>query len=208
MDFNVQKTQQVPTSNEAIVLPHDKKAQIEGAVRTILEALGENPNRESLLKTPDRVARMLAEITQGMHMDPADQITCQFHEPDAGVVLVKDIPFSSTCEHHLLPFNGLAHVAYLPEHGRITGLSKLARVVEVASKRLQVQERMTAEIAAAIQSKLSPQGVFVMLEAEHSCMVLRGIKKPGSRTITMDSRGICKTDSIARRELLDLITSR
>lgn len=179
--------------------------KVEIAVRQILEAIGEDPDREGLLDTPARFARMFQEITAGHSQDPASQITCEFMEEKAGVVLVKDISFSSTCEHHLLPFTGLAHVAYLPREGRITGLSKLARVVEMASKRLQVQERLTAQIADAIESTLDPLGVFVMIEAEHTCMVLRGIKKRGSKTTTMDSRGVYKTNNKARAELLTLI---
>jgi GTP cyclohydrolase IA len=179
--------------------------KIEDAVRVILEAIGENPDREGLLETPDRVTRMYRELTAGLREDPADQITCEFQEAGAGMVLVRDITFSSTCEHHMLPFTGTAHVAYLPREGRITGLSKLARVVEVASKRLQVQERMTAQIAQAIETKLNPLGVFVMVEAEHSCMVLRGIKKPGSKTITMDTRGAYKDSDVLRSEILTLL---
>lgn len=182
------------------------KDKIRGAVRQILEAIGEDPDREGLLETPDRVARMFAELTAGTGVTPESQITCEFLEEKAGLVLVRDINFSSTCEHHMLPFTGVAHVAYLPRQGRITGLSKLARVVEIASKRLQVQERLNAQIADAIQDTLDPLGVFVMIEAVHSCMVLRGIKKPGSKTITMDARGVYRDDKDSRNELLTLLS--
>lgn len=182
------------------------RAKIRQAVRQILEAIGEDPDREGLLETPDRVARMYSELTSGMDTSIASQISCEFLEEKAGLVLVRDINFASTCEHHMLPFTGVAHVAYLPREGRITGLSKLARVVEVASKRLQVQERLTAQIADAIEDTLDPLGVFVMVEATHSCMVLRGIKKPGSKTITMDSRGVYLDDKDSRNELLTLLS--
>ncbi|MBI5171371.1 MAG: GTP cyclohydrolase I FolE [Candidatus Obscuribacter sp.] len=192
---------------EALVFPPQKRfdaLRIEAAVKEILAAIGEDPEREGLLETPARVARMLKELTAGHGADPVKELSCRFVEEKAGLVLVKDIAFSSTCEHHMLPFTGVAHVAYLPQDGQITGLSKLARVVETVSKRLQVQERMTAQIADALEA-LQPLGIFVMLEAEHSCMVLRGIKKPGSATITTDCRGIYKQDSQARSELLALL---
>jgi GTP cyclohydrolase I len=182
----------------------DQQKIAEG-VRLILEAIGENPEREGLLETPNRVARMWTELASGLNVDPASQITCQFYENSSGVVLVKDIYFSSTCEHHLLPFSGQAHIAYLPREGRITGLSKLARVVEVASQRLQVQERLTAQIAQALVDTLDPLGVLVMLQAEHSCMTLRGIKKPGSSTITVESRGCYKENDAGRAEILSLL---
>jgi GTP cyclohydrolase I len=178
---------------------------VEQAVKMILHAIGEDVEREGLLQTPNRVARMMAELTSSINCDPADQITCEFFEESAGLVLVKDITFNSTCEHHMLPFHGLVHVAYLPREGRITGLSKLARVVEVASRRLQVQERLTAQIAQALEDKLDPVAIFVMIEAEHSCIGLRGIKKPGSKTITTDARGLYKDDANLRTELLGLI---
>jgi len=178
---------------------------IEQGVRLILAGVGEEVDRSGLSDTPSRVARMMVELTSGQGVDPAEQITCEFQEERAGLVLVKDITFSSTCEHHMLPFHGFVHVAYLPREGRITGLSKLARVVDVASKRLQVQERLTAQVAQALIDKLDPVGVFVMIEAEHSCMALRGIKKPGSRTITTDARGCYKEDASLRAELFTLI---
>lgn len=178
---------------------------MEEGVSMILRAIGEDVHREGLLDTPARVARMFTELTSGLNEDPAEQISCEFLEESAGLVLVKDISFNSTCEHHLLPFHGLAHIAYLPKAGRITGLSKLARVVEVASKRLQVQERLTAQVAQAIVDKLDPLGVYVVIEAEHSCMAMRGIRKPGSSTITTDARGIYKEDGALRAELNSLM---
>ncbi|CAN5119636.1 GTP cyclohydrolase I FolE [soil metagenome] len=197
------KAEFAPTS-QADASPVDR-ALVEQAVRMMLRAIGEDVEREGLLQTPSRVARMMIELTSSINADPADQITCEFFEESAGLVLVKDITFNSTCEHHMLPFHGVAHVAYLPKDGRITGLSKLARVVEVASKRLQVQERLTAQVAQAIEDKLDPLGVFVMIEAEHSCIAMRGIKKPGSKTITTVARGVYKKDASLRSELLSLI---
>jgi GTP cyclohydrolase I len=179
--------------------------KIATGVRLILEAIGEDPERQGLLETPYRVARMWSELACGLDIDPASQITCQFHENTSGVIIVRDIGFSSTCEHHLLPFTGQAHIAYLPREGRITGLSKLARVVETASRRLQVQERLTAQVAQALVDKLDPLGVLVMIRAEHTCMTLRGIKKPGSSTVTLESRGCYKENDTLRAEILNLL---
>lgn len=175
-------------------------------VRMILEALGDNPDREGLLETPARVARMYQELVYGVNVDPASEITCTFTEETEELVLVKDIPFSSVCEHHMLPFVGNASIAYLPKDGKITGLSKLARVVEVASRRLQVQERMTTQIADAIEGKLRARGVMVLLEAEHLCMSLRGIRKPGSKTLTTALRGEIKENSGLRQEIMTLLS--
>jgi GTP cyclohydrolase I len=180
--------------------------KIETAVRLILEAIGEDPGREGLLETPSRVARMWTELSCGLNVDPASQITCQFYEETSAAILVRDIDFSSTCEHHMLPFSGKVHIAYLPRDGRITGLSKLARVVEVASKRLQVQERLTAQVAQALIDKLDPLGVLVMIRAEHSCMTVRGIKKSGSSTVTLDSRGCYKENDTLRAEIVNLLS--
>ena len=193
------------TSRKASEARSINQQKIKQAVGLILEAIGEDPLREGLLDTPDRVARMWLELAAGHEVDPAEQISCQFIEPESGVVIVKDIAFASTCEHHLLPFSGTAHIAYLPRAGRITGLSKLARVVDMAARRLQVQERLTAQIAQALIDKLDPVGVLVMVEAEHTCMSMRGIKKPGSRTITIDSRGCYRDDVQLRHELLSLL---
>ncbi|MGT2924124.1 GTP cyclohydrolase I FolE [Streptococcus caviae] len=179
--------------------------KIEEAVYQLLEALGENPEREGLLDTPKRVARMYQEMFSGLNEDPKDQFTAVFSEEHDEVVLVKDIPFYSMCEHHLVPFYGTAHVAYMPSGGRVTGLSKLARAVEVASRRPQLQERLTAQVADALEEALNPKGVFVMIEAEHMCMTMRGIKKPGSKTVTSAARGLCRSDKEVRREIISMI---
>ncbi len=175
-------------------------------VRMILEGLGENPDREGLLDTPARVSRMYQELVYGLNVDPGTEITCSFSEDTDELVIVKNIPFASMCEHHLVPFMGVAHIGYIPANGKITGLSKLARVVELASKRLQVQERMTSQIAEALVQRLNPAGVIVMLEAEHLCMSLRGIKKSGSKTITSAVRGVIKSNAVTRQEALSLLT--
>ena len=168
--------------------------------------MGENPEREGLKETPARVVRMYQEMWQGLHKDPKDEFTAVFNEGNGEAVIVRDIPFYSMCEHHLVPFYGKAHIAYLPNtDGQVTGLSKLARCVETASKRPQVQERLTAEIADGIEQALKPQGVYVFVEAEHMCMTMRGIKKPGSKTITTASRGCYQKDALLRQELLTLL---
>ncbi|AWN18901.1 GTP cyclohydrolase I FolE [Streptococcus sobrinus] len=182
---------------------NQEKAQ--EAIYQLLEAIGENPQREGLLETPKRVAKMYAEMFAGLGENPKDQFTAVFSENHEEVVLVKDIPFYSMCEHHLVPFYGVAHVAYLPSQGKVTGLSKLARAVEVASKRPQLQERLTEQVATALEEALNPKGVFVMIEAEHMCMTMRGIKKPGSKTVTTVARGIFQEDRDQRQELLSLI---
>jgi GTP cyclohydrolase I len=178
--------------------------RIHAAVREILFAVGENPDREGLRETPERVARMYAEIFAGLHKDPAEPLQKTFTETFNEMVLVKDIAFDSMCEHHLLPFMGKAHVAYLPD-GKIAGLSKLARVVETLSRRPQVQERMSEELADLLMAELQPQGVGVILEATHTCMTIRGIRKPGSITTTSAMRGIFQTNSSTRAELMSLI---
>lgn len=177
----------------------------EKAIYQLLEAIGEDPQREGLLETPKRVAKMYAEMFAGLEENPKDQFTAVFSENHEEVVLVKDIPFYSMCEHHLVPFYGVAHVAYLPSQGKVTGLSKLARAVEVASKRPQLQERLTEQVAKALEEALNPKGVFVMVEAEHMCMTMRGIKKPGSKTVTTVARGLFKEDRDQRQDLLTLI---
>ena len=179
--------------------------KLQETVYQLLELVGENPDREGLLDTPKRVAKMYQEVFSGLGRDPKDEFTAVFSEGHEEVVLVKDIPFHSMCEHHLLPFYGVAHVAYLPSNGKVTGLSKLARAVEVASKRPQLQERLTAQIATALDEALSPEGVFVMVEAEHMCMTMRGIKKPGSKTVTTDAKGIYKENVHQRQEILSMI---
>lgn len=179
---------------------------IEDAVRTILGAVGENPQREGLLETPRRVAKMYAEMFQGLHQDPGRHLEVTFPEEYDELVLVRDITFTSMCEHHLLPFTGVAHVGYLP-NGRVTGLSKLARVVEEISRRPQVQERMTQQIADLVENKLHSAGVAVVVQAEHSCMCMRGVKKPGSSTVTSALRGVLKTNPSSRAEVMSLITN-
>ena len=176
--------------------------KVAAGVHLILEAIGENPNREGLKETPARVARMYQELFSAIGVDASKEITCVFHEDIDDPIIVRDIHFSSVCEHHLVPFFGMAQIAYIPENGCITGLSKLARVVELTARRPQVQERMTNEIADALVSGLNPRGVAVILEAEHLCMSMRGVKKPGAKTITQAVRGVFKTDPAARAELL------
>lgn len=182
--------------------------RIAGAVRDILVGIGENPERPGLIETPDRVARAYAEICGGVGLDPAAEIDVLFDEAHDGLVLVRDIPFYSICEHHLLPFLGHAHVAYVPAAGRITGLSKLARAVEVAARRPQVQERLTQQVADAVMRRLEPLGVLVLCEAEHLCMTMRGVQKPGSVTATSCMRGCFLEDPALRTEALGLIRGR
>lgn len=177
-------------------------------VRLILEGIGDDPARPGLLDTPSRVARMYAEMLYGTNCNPSQELATIFHEDTEELVLVRDINFASLCEHHLLPFVGVAHVGYIPKSGKITGLSKLARVVESASKRLQVQERMTAQIADAIVETLDPHGVVVIAEAEHFCMSVRGIKQPHARTMTSAVRGSIATNAATRAEVMSLITRK
>ncbi len=167
--------------------------KIKEGVRLILEGIGEDPTREGLRETPERIARMYEEIFGGIGQDASCHLSKRFTAPDNGIVLEKDIVFYSMCEHHLLPFYGKAHVAYIPD-GSVVGLSKLARTVEVFAKRPQLQERMTADIAEAIMTELSPNGVMVMVEAEHMCMTMRGVRKPGSKTVTIKCLGQFKDE--------------
>ena len=184
------------------------REKIEEGVRLILEGIGEDLNREGLLNTPRRVAAMYEEILQGVEQDPIAVLSVTFGEDHDEMIMVKDIPIYSMCEHHLMPFIGKAHVAYIPsENGRVTGISKLARVVDVLTKRLQVQERLTTQIADAMVEALNPQGVMVVIEAEHLCMSMRGVKKPGSTTVTSAVRGQFRKKA-ARSEALSLITNR
>jgi GTP cyclohydrolase I len=181
----------------------------EAAVRELLLALGEDPDREGLQKTPARVARSYAEVWGGLHVDPADVLETTFDENHDELVLVKDIPLYSTCEHHLVPWHGTAAVGYIPGlDGRITGLSKLARVVDLYARRPQVQERLTSQIADAIEDRLKPRGVIVVIQAEHLCMAMRGIRKPGSQTMTSAVRGLFRNDPRSRAEALSLILGR
>jgi len=184
----------------------DKK-KIERAIRQILEAIGEDPERADLVGTPERVAEMYEEVLSGMKEDPRKVLEVLISEDYDEIVLLKDIPLYSVCEHHLLPFVGKAHVAYIPEGNRVTGLSKLARVVDILSKRLQVQERLTTDIADVIQNKLRPKGVMVVIEAEHLCLSMRGVKKPGVTTTTSAVRGIFRENEKTRAETLALIKS-
>ena len=181
------------------------KNKIKKAVIDILKAIGENPNRKDLQATPERVADMYEEIFSGVKQDAKTELEVILDQKHDEIVLLKDIPLYSICEHHLLPFIGKAHVAYIPESGRVTGLSKIARVVDVLSKRLQVQERLTTEIAEVIMTKLKPRGVMVVLEAEHLCMSMRGVKKAGALTVTSAVRGIFKENQKTRTEALSLI---
>jgi len=183
------------------------RPRIERAVREILLAVGEDPDRASLVETPARVARMYAELFSGLHSDPARHLQKMFEERYDELVLVRDITFNSMCEHHLLPFMGVAHVGYLP-NGRIAGLSKLARVVDEVSRRPQVQERMTHQIADLLNAELDPKGVVVVLEATHTCMTIRGICKPGSLTVTSAVRGLFKTNQSSRAEAMSLINRK
>jgi len=180
---------------------------IKTAVKMILKAIGENPDRPGLIDTPARVAKMYAEMFSGIHGDPGKHLRVTFPENYDEMVVVKDIPFTSMCEHHLLPFTGVAHIAYIP-NGKVVGLSKLARVVEDVSKRPQVQERMTQTIADLMDKELKCSGVAVFLQAEHSCMSIRGVKKHGCTTITSVLRGVFKTNLSTRAEVLSLINQK
>lgn len=168
--------------------------KIKQATRLLLEGIGEDPQREGLLATPDRVARMYEEICAGMHQDAAEHLSTTFKVSDNTMVVERDIRFYSLCEHHLLPFFGTAHVAYIPD-GEVTGLSKLARAVEVYARRLQLQERLTAQVADALMGSLHAKGAIVMVQAEHMCMSMRGVRKPGSQTVTLAKRGLFETDA-------------
>jgi len=182
----------------------DKK-KIEKAIKDILEAIGEDPKRKDLLYTPNRVAEMYEEIFAGINQDPQEELEVVLDQKHHEIVLLKDIPLYSVCEHHFLPFIGKAHVAYIPKKGRVTGLSKIARVVDILSRRPQVQERLTTQIAEIIMSKLKPLGVMVVLEAEHLCISMRGIKKPGTKTVTSAVRGLFKENQKTRSETLALM---
>jgi len=183
------------------------KKKIEKAVYDILEAIGENPKKKDLLETPKRVAEMYEEIFSGIKQDPEKELEVILDQKHHEIILLKGIPVYSICEHHLIPFFGKAHIAYIPKSGRVTGLSKLARVVEILARRPQVQERLTTQIAEIIMSKLKPLGVMVVIEAEHMCMSMRGVRKPGTLTITSAVRGIFKENEKTRSEALALIKS-
>ncbi|MCK9430828.1 MAG: GTP cyclohydrolase I FolE [Candidatus Omnitrophica bacterium] len=181
------------------------KIKIEKAVRQILEAIGENPKRKDLLETPRRVADMYEEIFSGIKQDPEKELEVILDQKHHEIILLRGIPLYSVCEHHLLPFTGRVNIAYIPKNGRVTGLSKLARVVDILSRRPQVQERLTTQIAEIIMGKLNPLGVMVVIEAEHLCMSMRGVRKPGVMTVTSAVRGIFKENQKTRSEALALM---
>ncbi len=185
------------------------KPRIERAVREILAAIGEDPERDGLLDTPSRVARMYEEICSGLREDPSEHLLKMFEADHDEMVLVRDIPLHSLCEHHLVPFVGKAHVAYIPNmQGRITGLSKIARLVDGFARRPQVQERLTQQIATALDKMLEPRGVLVVIEAEHLCMSMRGIRKSGSSTVTSSVHGVFRENASSRMEAMQFITGR
>ena len=186
--------------------PAIDRDRVEAAVRELLLAINEDPDRDGLVRTPARVADMFSEIFAGLEEDPATHLTVRFDADHDEMVMVRDIPLYSTCEHHLVPFIGKAHVAYIPgDDGRITGLSKLARLVDGFARRPQVQERLTTQIAETINEVLRPKGVLVVIEAEHLCMSMRGVRKPGSLTVTSAVRGLFKTNAATRAEAMGFI---
>jgi GTP cyclohydrolase I len=188
--------------------PYDA-ARVEAAVRELLAAIGDDPDREGLVETPARVARMYAEVFAGLHTRPEDVVLPLFDERHVELIIVKDIPLSSFCEHHLIPWTGKAAVGYLPgKDGKITGLSKLARLVDLYAKRPSVQERVTAQVADALMERLDPRGAIVVVEAEHLCMSMRGVQKPGARTVTSAVRGSLKSSAVTRAEAMSLILGR
>jgi GTP cyclohydrolase I len=194
------------TKEEAAVVD---LAKIETAVLSIIEAIGDDPRREGLQGTPQRIAEMYAEIFSGLDMDARAELTVGFEVGHREMVILRDIPFYSMCEHHLLPFYGAAHVGYIPnKEGRVVGVSKLARVVEIFAKRPQLQERMTSQIADAILEVVQPDGVAVVIQAEHLCMTMRGIKKPGSNVLTSATRGLFRTRAATRAEFLSLVQGK
>ena len=185
------------------------RERVEGLIRELLEAIGEDPERAGLRETPRRVADMYRELFEGVDRDPGEHLSVAFEEGHDEMVMVRDIAFTSLCEHHLVPFTGLAHVAYLPgAEGRITGLSKMARLVEGYARRLQVQERMTTQIVEAMERVMAPRGSIVVIEAEHFCMSMRGVKKAGSTTVTSAVRGVFRDDASYRAEALQYIHQR
>ena len=185
------------------------EAEIRKAVTSIIKAIGEDPKREGLADTPRRVAEMYAELFMGLNLDPREELSVGFEEGHRDMVIIRDIPFYSMCEHHLLPFYGFAHIGYIPNtNGRVVGASKLARVVEIVARRPQLQERMTSQIADAIAEGIRPEGVAVVVQAEHLCLMMRGIKKPGSAIITSVVRGIFRSKSKTRAEFFSLLQSK
>ena len=185
------------------------EAEIKTALTSIIRAIGENPNREGLKETPQRVAEMYAELFMGVDKDPREELAVGYELGHREMIIVRDIPFYSMCEHHLLPFYGVAHIGYIPDiSGRVVGISKLARVVEIVARRPQIQERMTTDIADAIMDGLNPSGVAVVVQAEHLCMVMRGIRKPGSAIVTSAIRGAFRSHPETRAEFFSLIQSK
>lgn len=185
------------------------KARVKAAIASLIEAIGEDPGREGLASTPQRVAEMYDEIFGGVGVDPKQELMVGFELGHREMVILRDIPFYSMCEHHLLPFYGVAHIGYIPNvNGRVIGISKIARVVEIVAKRPQIQERMTTEIADAIFDGIKPDGVGVVIQAEHLCMIMRGIKKPGSAIITSALRGVFRSRSATRAEFFSLIQGK
>ena len=185
------------------------QTKIEAAVLSLIEAIGDDPRREGLEGTPQRIAEMYTEIFSGLDLNPKTELAVGFEERHREMVILRDIPFYSMCEHHLLPFHGVVHIGYIPNHaGRVVGISKLARVVDILSKRLQLQERMTTQIADAILEALQPDGVAVIVQAEHLCMIMRGIKKPGASVITSSIRGTFRSKVATRSEFLSLIQGK
>jgi GTP cyclohydrolase IA len=203
---------EIPADPEDLALPPARgvdEQRAAAAVRELLLAVGEDPDRPGLRDTPGRVARAYAETFAGLWQDPGEVLATVFDEDHDEFVLVKDIPMYSTCEHHLVPFHGVAHLGYVPgEDGRVTGLSKLARLVEVYARRPQVQERMTSQIADALADVLKPRGAIVVIEAEHLCMAMRGIRKPGASTVTSAVRGLFRENPASRSEAMSLILGR
>jgi len=185
------------------------EADIKKAVATIIKAIGEDPEREGLAETPRRVAEMYTELFAGLDVDPTEELRVGYELGHREMVIVKDIPFYSMCEHHLLPFYGVVHIGYIPDaSGRVVGISKLARVVEIIARRPQIQERMTTQIADAVTDGIQPQGVAVVIQAEHMCMVMRGVKKPGSNIITSALRGLFRKRAASRAEFFSLIQNK
>jgi GTP cyclohydrolase IA len=206
MSDGLRRIRSEPQQEEAPPRPSIDRARVERAVRELLEAIGEDPDRDGLVRTPSRVADMFSEIFSGLEEDPASHLTVRFDADHDEMVMVREIPLYSTCEHHLVPFIGKAHVAYIPgDDGRITGLSKLARLVDGFARRPQVQERLTTQIADTINEVLRPKGVLVVIEAEHLCMSMRGVRKPGSLTVTSAVRGLFKTSAATRAEAMGFI---
>ena len=186
----------------------ERLSRLRRAIREVLEAVGEDPDRPGLRETPERAARMLLEVFSGLHEDPAEALTVTYEEGARDLVVVRDIPLHSMCEHHLLPFTGRVHIAYLPDGGRLTGLSKLARLVEGYARRPQVQERLTEQIADAVDARLRPRGVAVVVEAQHLCMIMRGARAEGSRAVTVAVRGLYARDAAERAAVLHLLGRR